>query len=402
MKVGREAGSAFTFPFNLTGQPAASVPCGFTKAGLPIGLQIVGRRFADGTVLRAAACLERALRRRRAASRVMAAATPEEWLRAFEAVVRARDFTAGRAMFADDAVAFGTWARAVAGLENIVREQWQNVWPRIRDFRFEAGVHIRASGDSAWIAGGWLTEVTGPDGRPFSRPGRGTFVLERRGGTLARRAQPLLAAADPVRGGARAAPGRAASRELRSTCGPRAARRRRRLAEMANDLNDHVGVSGRPFTAARVRADGFGPRAAFTPLVAELDGAVVGYAFFTRATTRTSRAGPCGSTTSSWPPAARGRGAGAALMAAVAAETVRRGAVSLEWGVHASNAGALGFYRRLGAGGGEVRILGVDGDRLRALAAAARRRAISPGSRTRRRSAARRAAAGSGRRGRSA
>jgi aspartyl-tRNA(Asn)/glutamyl-tRNA(Gln) amidotransferase subunit A len=60
VKVGREAGSAFTFPFNLTGQPAASVPCGFTAAGLPIGLQVVGRRFADATVLRAAACLERA------------------------------------------------------------------------------------------------------------------------------------------------------------------------------------------------------------------------------------------------------------------------------------------------------------------------------------------------------
>jgi aspartyl-tRNA(Asn)/glutamyl-tRNA(Gln) amidotransferase subunit A len=36
--VGREASSAFTFPFNMTGQPAASVPCGFTKSGLPIGL----------------------------------------------------------------------------------------------------------------------------------------------------------------------------------------------------------------------------------------------------------------------------------------------------------------------------------------------------------------------------
>ncbi len=58
-KVGREAGSAFTFPFNMTGQPAASVPCGFTKAGLPIGLQVVGRRFADATVLRACAALER-------------------------------------------------------------------------------------------------------------------------------------------------------------------------------------------------------------------------------------------------------------------------------------------------------------------------------------------------------
>jgi aspartyl-tRNA(Asn)/glutamyl-tRNA(Gln) amidotransferase subunit A len=50
----------FTFPFNLTGQPAATVPCGFTAAGLPVGLQIVGRRWADDTVLRAAAAFEQA------------------------------------------------------------------------------------------------------------------------------------------------------------------------------------------------------------------------------------------------------------------------------------------------------------------------------------------------------
>jgi aspartyl-tRNA(Asn)/glutamyl-tRNA(Gln) amidotransferase subunit A len=49
----------FTYPFNLTGQPAASVPCGFTGDGLPVGLQIVGRRFADVAVLRAAAAFER-------------------------------------------------------------------------------------------------------------------------------------------------------------------------------------------------------------------------------------------------------------------------------------------------------------------------------------------------------
>jgi aspartyl-tRNA(Asn)/glutamyl-tRNA(Gln) amidotransferase subunit A len=44
--------------FNLTGQPAATVPCGFTNEGLPIGLQIVGRRFDEATVLRASAAFE--------------------------------------------------------------------------------------------------------------------------------------------------------------------------------------------------------------------------------------------------------------------------------------------------------------------------------------------------------
>jgi len=50
----------FTYPFNLTQQPAASVPCGFTKTGLPVGLHIVGRMYDDATVLRAAHAYEQA------------------------------------------------------------------------------------------------------------------------------------------------------------------------------------------------------------------------------------------------------------------------------------------------------------------------------------------------------
>lgn len=50
----------FTYPFNLTQQPAASVPCGFTQAGLPIGLQVVGRMFDDRTVLKVCAAYESA------------------------------------------------------------------------------------------------------------------------------------------------------------------------------------------------------------------------------------------------------------------------------------------------------------------------------------------------------
>ena len=50
----------FSYPFNLTQQPAASVPCGFTESGLPAGLHIVGRMFDDQAVLRASNAYQRA------------------------------------------------------------------------------------------------------------------------------------------------------------------------------------------------------------------------------------------------------------------------------------------------------------------------------------------------------
>ncbi|MAH84117.1 MAG: hypothetical protein CBB68_07200 [Rhodospirillaceae bacterium TMED8] len=50
----------YTHPFNMTGHPAITLPSGFTDNGLPVALQIVGPLFADGRVLHAAACFERA------------------------------------------------------------------------------------------------------------------------------------------------------------------------------------------------------------------------------------------------------------------------------------------------------------------------------------------------------
>jgi aspartyl-tRNA(Asn)/glutamyl-tRNA(Gln) amidotransferase subunit A len=52
--------SPFTYPFNITQQPAASVPCGLTRDGLPIGLQIVGPAHEDARVLKAARAFENA------------------------------------------------------------------------------------------------------------------------------------------------------------------------------------------------------------------------------------------------------------------------------------------------------------------------------------------------------
>ena len=52
--------AGFSYPFNFSGNPAATVPAGFTPSGMPVGLQIVGRRLADLQVLQASAAFEQA------------------------------------------------------------------------------------------------------------------------------------------------------------------------------------------------------------------------------------------------------------------------------------------------------------------------------------------------------
>ncbi|MCY4192384.1 MAG: amidase family protein, partial [Rhodospirillaceae bacterium] len=49
---------AITFSFTITGLPALSLPCGFTRDGLPVGLQLIGRHRGEADLLRAAAALE--------------------------------------------------------------------------------------------------------------------------------------------------------------------------------------------------------------------------------------------------------------------------------------------------------------------------------------------------------
>ena len=55
----RGAWYPYLWPFNLSGHPAVSLPCGWSSDGLPIGLQIVGRWHADRRVLALAGYLER-------------------------------------------------------------------------------------------------------------------------------------------------------------------------------------------------------------------------------------------------------------------------------------------------------------------------------------------------------
>jgi amidase/aspartyl-tRNA(Asn)/glutamyl-tRNA(Gln) amidotransferase subunit A len=52
-------GWCLTYPFNFTGHPAASLPAGLSPERLPVGLQLVARRFADDVLLAASAAFER-------------------------------------------------------------------------------------------------------------------------------------------------------------------------------------------------------------------------------------------------------------------------------------------------------------------------------------------------------
>lgn len=105
------------------------------------------------------------------------------WLEAFSAAVRAVDYERGRAMFAPDVVGFGTFATMLVGLDNLVAGQWRHIWGVTRDFAFRLDV-LRGgvAGDHAWAAVPWDSRGQNPDGSWYDRPGRATFVFERRDG----------------------------------------------------------------------------------------------------------------------------------------------------------------------------------------------------------------------------
>jgi catechol 2,3-dioxygenase-like lactoylglutathione lyase family enzyme/ketosteroid isomerase-like protein len=106
-----------------------------------------------------------------------------EWLVAFAARVRAVDFAGGRAMCAPDMIAFGTYARMVEQIDDVIDAQWRKIWPTIRDFAIRADeARGGISGDTAWVAAPWDSRGTNADGTTYDRPGRLTIVFTRREG----------------------------------------------------------------------------------------------------------------------------------------------------------------------------------------------------------------------------
>jgi len=141
-----------------------------------------------------------------------------------------------------------------------------------------------------------------------------------------------------------------------------------RIATMANALNRFHGLDDTVFSAEGIEQDGFGPRAAFACLLAELDGAVVGYAMYHDCYNSDVAARGVWLVDLYVEERARSHGLGRRLMAALARETLARGAVSLWWGVDSQNTAARRMYAGLGAEDYDYRLLELDPAGLRRLA----------------------------------
>ena len=102
------------------------------------------------------------------------------WLERFSAYVRDVDYASARPLFHPQILAFGTHRDVLPDREAWIAQQWDNVWPRTDDFRFDfANTHVLASGDLAVVIAPWTSTGFHPDGQKFDRPGRATMVFHK-------------------------------------------------------------------------------------------------------------------------------------------------------------------------------------------------------------------------------
>jgi ketosteroid isomerase-like protein len=107
------------------------------------------------------------------------------WLDVFSGHVREVDYAAARPLWHPDVLAFGTHRDVMQGLEMAIATQWDNVWPKTADFRFDLlAAEVLASGDMAVAVAPWTSTGFHPDGTRFERPGRATLVFLRTGEAL--------------------------------------------------------------------------------------------------------------------------------------------------------------------------------------------------------------------------
>jgi ketosteroid isomerase-like protein len=106
----------------------------------------------------------------------------EDWLETFSGYVREVDYASARSLWHEDVVTFGTHRDLVTSRETTIETQWDNVWPRTADFRFDlAHTQVLASPDGvmAVVIAPWTSTGFHEDGTVFDRPGRATLVFSK-------------------------------------------------------------------------------------------------------------------------------------------------------------------------------------------------------------------------------
>lgn len=103
-----------------------------------------------------------------------------QWLEDFATAVRARNFAAGRALFADNVFASGSRADRVDELEDLEFTQWRPIWNSNRGYRFyhDAAI-IDVSGAVAWVAIMWRSQGNDALRGWYDRFGRATYILRK-------------------------------------------------------------------------------------------------------------------------------------------------------------------------------------------------------------------------------
>ena len=107
------------------------------------------------------------------------------WLERFSGYVREVDYAAARPLFHPDILAFGTHRDIISGLATWQATQWDNVWPKTSDFRFDTdAARILASADNtmATVVVSWTSTGYTQNGAAFDRPGRATMVFHNNDG----------------------------------------------------------------------------------------------------------------------------------------------------------------------------------------------------------------------------
>ncbi len=105
-----------------------------------------------------------------------------EWLETFSGYVRAVDYASARPLFHPSILAFGTHQDVLFSLDAWIKTQWDNVWPKTDDFRFNLpATHVLVAKDMSMsmVVAPWTSTGFHPDGSPFNRPGRATLIFNK-------------------------------------------------------------------------------------------------------------------------------------------------------------------------------------------------------------------------------